>query len=125
MKKLVADYMESGYLENIVDMFKHDKSLFYLIGKLISDERGRVRLGTVALVEILKEDFYADILTAVPSIAKVLKHPNPTVRGDAAYLLGIIGHKDALPFLSEASDKEEEHEAVMETIKESIERISS
>jgi hypothetical protein len=124
MKDIIADYMENGFLENIVDMFKYDRSLYPLIGELMADERGRVRLGTVALVEILKKKYFDDILTAIPGIAKLLKNPDPTIRCDAAYLLGIIGHKDAIPFLSEASN-DEENDAVEEIIRESIERIQS
>ena len=125
MKKMIADYMENGFIGNIVDMFKHDKTLYLLIGELMSDERSRVRIGTVALVEILKKNYYHDISIAIHGIAKLLKNPNTTIRGDAAYLLGIIGHKDALPFLSEAFNNKEEHEMVKETIKESIELINS
>ncbi len=124
MKKLVADYMENGFLENIIDMFKHDKTLYPLIGDLMADERSRVRIGTVALVETLKKDYYRDISTATRGVAKLLKNPDSTIRGDAAYLLGIIGHKDALPFLSEAFHNKEEHEIVKETIRESIEIIN-
>jgi len=58
MKKMIADYMENGFIGNIVDMFKHDKTLYLLIGELMSDERSRVRIGTVALVEILKKNYY-------------------------------------------------------------------
>jgi HEAT repeat protein len=31
------------------------------------------------------------------------------LRGDAAYLLGIIGHKDAIPYLKKASQDEHAH----------------
>jgi hypothetical protein len=116
--------MEQGFLENILDMFRHDISLFPLISNLMGDERGRVRIGTVALVEILKQNHYSDILTALHSIAKLLKNPNPTIRGDVAYLLGIIGHADALPYLSEAFHNDEE-QIVKETIKEAIEEIKT
>jgi hypothetical protein len=122
MKKMIADYMEQGFLENILDMFRHDISLFPLISDLMGDERGRVRIGTVALVEILRQNNYSDILNALQSIAKLLKSTNPTIRGDVAYLLGIIGHADALPYLSEAFHNDEE-EIVKKTIREAIEEI--
>ncbi len=118
---MITDYMESGFLENIIDMFKHDKSLYPMIGDMLGDERGRVRLGTVALVETLKTEDLDNVLTAIPGVARLLKNPNPTIRGDAAHLLGIIGHKDALPFLLEASD--DGNEMVKKIIKESIELI--
>lgn len=118
---MIADYMENGFLENIVDMFKHDKNLYSIIGDMIGDKRGRVRLGTVALVEILKSENDKDIISVIPKIAKNLKNPNPTIRGDTAYLLGIISHKDALPYLMEASD--DKNDLVRETVEGSITTI--
>ena len=53
LKTMIADYMEKGFLENIIDMFKHDKTLYLFIGELMTDERVRVRLGMSALVETL------------------------------------------------------------------------
>ena len=52
---LIADHMESGFLENIIDMFRHDSGLYPLIGSLIQDERVRVRVGITALMEELKK----------------------------------------------------------------------
>lgn len=115
---MIKDYMENGFLENIVDMFKHDKSLYPYIGDMLKEDRARVRLGTVALVETLKTEDINNILTAIPGVAKLLKSPSPTIRGDSAYVLGIIGHKDALPFLLDASD--DENEMVREIVEESI-----
>jgi HEAT repeat protein len=120
--KMLADYMEKGFLDNIVDMFKHDKSYYPLIGEMLGDERSRVRIGTVALVETLKSEDADNILLAIPGIAKLLQDTNVTIRGDAAYLLGIIGHKGALPFLVNARD--DEHDLVRESIEEAIEEIN-
>jgi HEAT repeat protein len=119
---MLADYMEKGFLDNIVDMFKHDKSYYPLIGEMLGDERSRVRIGTVALVETLKSEDADNILLAIPGIAKLLQDTNVTIRGDAAYLLGIIGHKGALPFLVNARD--DEHDLVRESIEEAIEEIN-
>ena len=121
MLKLIADHMEDGFLDNIIDMFKHDKSLYPLLGDLLADERSRVRIGVVALVETLQEDDKENVVKAIPYIAKLLKDPNPTIRGDAAYLLGIIGHRDALKFLNEAVF--DHNELVRNTILESIEEL--
>lgn len=121
MVKLIADHMESGFLDNIIDMFKHDKSLYPLLGDLLADERSRVRIGVVALVETLQEEDRENVIKAIPSIAKLLKDPNPTIRGDAAYLLGIIGHRNALKFLNDAVF--DHNELVRTTILESIEEL--
>jgi len=121
--KMIADHMETGFLENIVDMFRQDKSYYPYIGGLMGDERMQVRIGTFALVETLMTEDFENIVSAIPGIAKLLKDENPTIRGDAAHLLGIIGHKDALPFLSAVSD--EKNDLVGGTIEESIEAIKS
>lgn len=119
--KMIADYMEGGFLDNIVDMFRHDPSYYPLLGRLLGDERSRVRIGAVALVETLKEEDSGNVLLAIPGIARLLRDPNVTIRGDAAYLLGIIGHKDALPFLMDAAG--DDHDLVRETIAEAIAEI--
>ncbi|RJQ43065.1 MAG: HEAT repeat domain-containing protein [Nitrospiraceae bacterium] len=122
MNKFISDYMENGFLDNIIDLFKQDKSLFPVIGDMLKDERSRVRLGAVALVETLMKDDFHTVVKAIPSIADALKNENPTIRGDAAYLLGIIGHRDALPFLLKSDD---ENELVREAVAEAVEAIQS
>ena len=114
--------MEKGFLENIIDMFRADRSLYPLIGELMADERMRVRLGVTALVETLVKEDPGHIGLSVHGIAGLLKDGNPTIRGDAAYLLGIIGHRDALPFLSELLG--DSNADVEQTAREAIEEIS-
>ena len=123
IKSMIADYMEKGFLENIIDMFKHDANLYPLIGDLMADERMRVRLGVTALVETLAREDPENIPVSLPSIAALLKNPSPTVRGDAAYLLGIIGHRGAIPFLAGALD--DENADVREFAREAIEEIEN
>jgi HEAT repeat protein len=123
MLKMIADYMENGFLENIVDMFKHDRGLYPLIGDLIGDERSRVRIGAIALIETLKEEDAEHVASAIPAVAERLKDSNATIRGDAAYLLGIIGHRDALTFLKETLN--DDHELVKESVNEAIEEIEN
>jgi HEAT repeat protein len=104
LKTMVLDYMDNGYLENIIDMFKHDESLYPLVIEMIRDERVRVRLGAVALVEELIKTNREALVRLVPAIGGLLEDSSPTLRGDAAYVLGIIGHAEALPFLLSAKD---------------------
>ncbi|TNF54902.1 HEAT repeat domain-containing protein [bacterium] len=89
---------------------------------MLGDERGRVRLGTIALVETLMTEQPDRVLSSIPGIANLLSHPNPTIRGDAAHLLGVIGHRDALPYLTGAA--RDENEMVREVVKESIGMIT-
>ena len=123
LQKLIADHMEDGYLENIIDMFKHDKDLYNLIGDLIKDERLNVRIGVSALVETLKIEDKENISKAMFSIIPLLKDQNPTIRSDAAYLLEIIKNKDAIPFLKEIENDEDEN--VRTIVKEAIEEIQA
>jgi HEAT repeat protein len=106
LKTMVLDYMDDGYLENIIDMFKHDESLYPLVIDMIRDDRVRVRLGAAALVEELIKTSREPLVKLVPAIGPLLEDPNPTLRGDAAYLLGIIRDTEALPFLINARNDE-------------------
>ena len=114
--------MEDGFLDNIIALFRKDESLFPLIGDMLGDERVRVRLGTIALIETLTEENPRRVKAAIPGIADCLNSPAATIRGDAAHALGIIGDKDALPLLSKAA--EDKNEMVRNAVKESIETIN-
>lgn len=121
LREMIADYMEKGFLENIIDMFKHDSGLYEMIADLMRDERIRVRLGITALVETLSEGDNKDIKKAVPKLIENLKDENPTVRGDAAYLIGLIGGEDSIPHLSHLLDDTDMN--VREIARESIANI--
>jgi len=121
LKKMIADYMEGGCLDNIIDMFKHDKSLYEYVGYLMTDERMRVRIGATALMETLRES--ESVEKAVPYILPLLKDEDPVTRGDAAYLLGIIGAKDTIPFLEEMLNDKDSNVSLI--AKEAIDDITS
>jgi len=120
--KMIADYMEKGYLENIIDMFKQDPQYYQHIGTMLGDERMGVRIGTFALVETLMDMANNNLPAAIPGIASLLSSTNVTIRGDAAHLLGIIGHENALPYLKNALN--DEHEMVRENVNEAIDEIN-
>jgi len=88
---MVADYMEEGLLENIVIMFKHDRTLFPMVADLLQDERLRVRMGAVALVEALAEIDPEEVATIADAVAPLLRDASATIRGDAAYAVGLTG----------------------------------
>lgn len=98
---MLIEYMGKGFLENIEALFRQEPQLARFIPAMISDGNVGVRLGTTALVEDLAER--RDILGhAVPGLLELLTNGNPTVRGDAASLLGTIGDvsvKDRLEML--------------------------
>jgi hypothetical protein len=118
---MILDYMEKGFLDNIIDMFRHDENLFPLIVDMVRDERVLVRLGATALVEEFAQADRAPLITLIPDLGRLLADPNPTIRGDSANLLGIIGHPDALPPLRDAEG--DENGQVREIVKEAIEEI--
>ncbi|OGW31088.1 MAG: hypothetical protein A3J81_00600 [Nitrospirae bacterium RIFOXYB2_FULL_43_5] len=124
LKTMIADYMENGFLENIIDMFKHDRTLYPLIGELMTDERVRVRLGMSALMETLKEEDPENIYSALPNILPLLKHNEPVIRGDAAYLLGIIGHEESIPLLEKTANNDTNKEVRL-IAKEAVEDIKN
>lgn len=104
LKVIVPEHMDRGFLENIIDMFRHHDDLYPLIINMIKDERMRVRLGVTALVEELIKDSPDPLVKIIPDIGRLMKDPDSTVRGDAANILGIIRHKDALPYLQDADN---------------------
>ena len=118
---LIADYMENGFLENIIDMFRHDSSLYQLTGSLIQDERVRVRIGITALMEELKKLDAENVSSAVPGLLPLLDHAEPFVRGDSANLIGIIGDRNTLGSLEKLLA--DENENVRLIAKEAIEEI--
>lgn len=118
LKQMVLDHMELGLLENIIDMFRADLTLFPMIADMLQDERMRVRLGATALVEELHATHPAQLVEQIPIFGELLKFQNPTVRGDAAYVLGLLKNDKAIPYLEAAS--EDENESVREVVLEAL-----
>lgn len=118
---MIADYMEKGYLENIVDMFRHDSKLYRLVGELIQDERVRVRIGVTALMEELSVLDAPNVPAAVPPLLPLLGHENPVVRGDVSNILGIVGDRSILPFLEKGLNDSDPNVSLI--IGEAIEEI--
>jgi hypothetical protein len=123
LKKMIADYMEGGLLDNIIDMFKHDKDLYELVTELMTDERMRVRIGVTALLETLILEDPENVKKTIPRILFLLKHENPVIRGDAAYILGTIGDREVVPSLQEIISDENENVRII--AKEAIEDIQA
>jgi hypothetical protein len=123
LKKMIAEYMEGGLLDNIIDMFRHDKDLYELVPDLMQDESMRVRIGVTALLETLILEDPENVKKTVPQMVPLLKNENPVIRGDAANILGIIGDADVIPFLREISADENENVRII--AKEAIEDIQA
>jgi len=96
LKKVIADFLEMGHVENIFEMFKQDKRYYAWVGELLDDERFNVRLGILVLFEELKIYCEKDIHLAVPSLCEAYDKSQPYIRGEVISVLGIIGSVDAV-----------------------------
>jgi len=123
MQKMIAEYMENGCLDNIIDMFKYDKTLYDYIPGLMTDERLRVRIGTIALLETLKKEDAESIGKAIQPLIPLLKDENPRIRGDVAYVLGLIGNRETIPVLEQLINNEDPNVGII--VREAIEDIQS
>lgn len=123
MQKMIAEYMENGCLDNIIDMFKYDKTLYDYIPGLMTDERLRVRIGTIALLETLKKEDAESIGKAIQPLIPLLKDENPRIRGDVAYVLGFIGDQETIPVLEQMINNEDPNVGII--VREAIEDIQS
>jgi len=92
---MLIEYMGRGFLENIIALMKQDPATVRFIPDLMGDDTIMVRLGATALVEELVNEPRPILKAAVPGLVKLLGHENPTIRGDAANALGIIGDTSA------------------------------
>jgi len=117
----VEDFLENGLLENLVALFSADPSLYPLIGELLADEKIATRVGASALVESLAEEDPENAILAVNALLPLLESDLALVRGDAAFLLGVVGRSEALSGLRRLLDDEDE--GVREAVEEAVEII--
>ena len=103
-RQMVIDYMDKGFLENIISLVKQDDSLYSLIPVMLGNEKLRVRLGTMSLIEELIDWKPGKLSELVPAIGILLKNESPVIRGDAIQALEIIGDPKAIPMLKDLSD---------------------
>jgi HEAT repeat protein len=120
-KEMLIEYMGKGFLENIISLFKTDATLFAHIPDMLADENMRVRLGTAALVEEFAASHRAELAGVVPDMIRLLGHENPTIRGDVAYVLGILKDRRAVGPLKERL--QDANPAVRESMKDALDEI--
>jgi len=101
---VMADFLEMGYVENIVAMFKQESRYYDWTGALLADERFAVRLGVSVLFEYLTEDCPDDVGKALPSLARQLENPTSWIRGEVLSVLGIIGTQAAMDYVKKMVD---------------------
>ena len=99
LKRVIADFLDMGHVENIVAMFRHEPRCYAWTGDILRDERFTVRLGLSVLFEELRETHADHVGLAIPSLAELLDDQEPLLRGEAVSLLGIIGGEEALEYV--------------------------
>jgi hypothetical protein len=96
LKKVIADFLDQGHVENIIAMFRRDPRYYEWTGDILLDERFNVRLGVTVLFEELRTIQPDKPALAIPSLVKLLDSENPIMRGEAVSILGIIGTSEAM-----------------------------
>jgi len=104
LKKVIADFLEMGYVENIVSMFKKEPLYFEWTGEILQDERFNVRLGMTILFEELQILEVNDMERAIPSLKSLLDHESSLIRGEAIGILGIIATDEAIQLICSKQD---------------------
>lgn len=96
LKKVIADFLEMGHVENIVAMFKKEPQCFAWTADILRDERFNVRLGLTIVFEELREFDRVEVSKAIPALQEMLSDESPLLRGDAIGILGLIGTQEAI-----------------------------
>ena len=121
LRAMLIEYMGRGFLENIIALMKQDPTTVRFIPHLIGDDNIMVRLGATALVEELVIEHRQVLGGSVPGLVNLLGHGNPTIRGDAANVLGIIGDRSAIESLRNL--RTDEHPNVREIVQDILQEI--
>lgn len=104
LKRVIADFLDQGHVENIVAMFRREPRYYNWTGELISDERFSVRLGVSVLFEELKEIQPEKLALAIPSLVEILSSNEPLYRGEAVSILGLIDSQEARSHIKKLAD---------------------
>ncbi len=118
MRDMLIDYMGRGFLDNIIALFRQDATVYRFIADMLGDDNIRVRLGATALVEELAREHRNELKTAVPGLIALLGHENPTIRGDAASVLGMIRDETSVAALQACL--KDDHPGVREAARDAL-----
>jgi len=98
MRDILIDCRGKGLRDSSIALCKQDSAVFRFIPDMRGAEHIRVRPGVTALVE-LAPPRGNELRTAVLGLTALLIHKNPTIRGDAIAVLGIIKDQMSLSAL--------------------------
>lgn len=96
LKRVIADFLDQGHVENIAAMFRRETRYYEWTGEILKDERFSVRLGISVLFEELREIQPEKLAIAIPSLIELLHSEEPLLRGEAVSILGIIATDEAM-----------------------------
>ncbi len=99
LKKVIADFLDMGLVENIVAMFRREPRYYAWTGEILNDSRFQVRLGVSVLFEELRDAQSDRVDLATPSLLALLDTVPALpayVRGEAVCVLAIIGSSAAM-----------------------------
>lgn len=116
-----GELLKEGHLEKVMAMIRHEKDKAPLLGRLIGYPSFNTRLGTLVILEDLFQEDPESARKAVPGLVEALDDPEPSIRGDAATALGIVGDASAIPLLEKLLD--DEYEDVREVAQDAISQI--
>jgi hypothetical protein len=100
LRKVMADFLEMGHVENIMAMVRQEPGLYRFTGDLLRDERFMVRMGVAVLFEAMVSERPHEVVLAIPSLKPLLVEPTPWIRGEAANILGCINTPESLALLA-------------------------
>lgn len=122
-EKILFEYLDSGYLENIITFFEHEPEQLSLIPKMLTDERMRLKIGAFTIIEEFREKNPEALKAIVPSLIALLSSPDKRIRADAVYALEIIGDTSAKSALIDALSLEEDPQ-IREFIEDALKSLN-
>lgn len=121
--KLLSDDLAAGEVDKVTILFQYNKTLYEVVGNLIKDERMLVRVGLNMVMDDLIETKPQDVHLALPVLIPLLTDESPTVRGDVADLIGMIGDQNHIALLEPLLA--DPHPQVVEIVREAIDMLKS
>lgn len=119
---LLSADLENGDVDKVVSLFQYNKALYPTVGEMMKIGTLFVRLGVNMLIEDLREKKPDDVKLAIPYLIPLLRNENPTIRGDVADLIGMIGDKEQITDLSPLL--KDHNSQVIEMAREAIAEIN-
>ena len=121
---LNASLLIDGKSDKVVAAINNDENIITHVARLISDPDMTVRLGTIVVFEDLYKISPEKVSKGIPVIIdEYLKSESIVIKGDAAYLLGIIGDQSVIKYLTPLTKHKNIH--LRETAEEAIENIKN